>query len=79
MNDRLKIDLKAHNGGSHLITNTFTVTVQVRRKNSTIISWMPGKPKKSRKKGSKQEYTEDVQAAQTNFSCFNFISKESYF
>lgn len=63
---------------SHHITNTFTVIVQVRTKNSTIISWIPGKPKKSRKKGSKQEYREDVQAIQTNFSCFNFINKGNY-
>lgn len=49
MNDWLKIDLKAHNGRSHLITNTFPVTVLVKTKNSTIISWIPGKPKKSRK------------------------------
>lgn len=60
MNDWLEIDLKTHNGGSHLITNTFAVAVQVRTKNSTIISWIPGKSKNSREKGSKQEYTEKM-------------------
>lgn len=48
-------------------------------KNSTIISWIPGKPNNSRKKGSKQKNTEKVEAAQTNFSCFNFIKKETIF
>lgn len=79
MNDWLEIDLKTHNGGSYFITNTFTVILQVGTKNSTNISWIAGKQNNSRKKGGKQEWNrEDVQATQTNFSCF-FIQKGNNF